>query len=71
MLDDDFIAAFLADYFMSTMALLAVGLLVGNLFRRKRYFDLASLGSTSVKAYTVVLTAACAVLGAVPFFMMA
>ncbi len=69
-IDDDFISSFLADYFMSTVATLALGLLVGRLFRRKKFFDLATLGATSVRAYTLVLTGACAVFGAVPFFML-
>ena len=69
-LDNDFIAAFLADYFMSTAALAAVGLLLGHLFHSKKYFDLAAQGSTTVNAFMVVLTGACATVGAVPFFMM-
>ena len=69
-IDNDFIASFLADYFMSTAALTAVGLLLGHLFRGKKYFDLASQGSTTVQAFMVVLTGACATIGAVPFFMM-
>jgi hypothetical protein len=69
-LDDDFIASFLADYFMSTVALLAFGLLFGQLFRKKRYFDLASLGGTTVLAYRHLMLATCAVVGLVPFWML-
>ena len=69
-IDDDFISLFLADYFMSTIGTLVLGLLIGRLFRRKKFFDLASLGATSVKAYTLVMTGVCGVFVLVPFFML-
>jgi hypothetical protein len=62
-IDDDFLADFLADYFITTVAIGVLGLLVARLFKRKRYFDLANQGLVTAKAYCVVLAGTSAVAG--------
>jgi hypothetical protein len=69
-LDDEFIATFLADYLASTAALATLGLLLGGLVRRKQYFNLATAGSGTVQAYRAMLASSCAVVAAVPFFLL-
>lgn len=69
-IDDDFLASFLADYFVTTVAVGALGLLVAKLMKQKRYFDLANLGPRTAGAYCVVLGGASAVVGAVPSFLL-
>ena len=62
-IDDDFLADFLADYFITTVAIGALGMLTAQLFKRKRYFDLANQGLVTARAYCVVLAGASGVAG--------
>jgi hypothetical protein len=62
-IDDDFLADFLADYFVTTVAIGAFGLLTAKLFKKKRYFDLANQGLVTARAYCGVLAGASAVAG--------
>ena len=68
--DDEFLQAFLADYFLTTAAIAAFGALVAQLMRRKAYFDLVNSGKRAADGYGTVMAGACAVFGAVPFFML-
>ncbi len=68
--DDEFLQAFLADYFLTTAAIAAFGALVAQLMRRKAYFDLVNSGNRAADGYGTVMAGACAVFGAVPFFML-
>ena len=69
-IDDEFLSSFLSDYFVTTVAIGALGLLVARLMRRKRYFDLTNMGPRTARAYCVVLAGASAVVGAVPVFLL-
>jgi hypothetical protein len=69
-IDDDFLVGLLADYFVTTVAIGALGAMVAQLMRRKRYFDLASLGRRTVAGYGVFMGGACVAVGAVPFFLL-
>jgi hypothetical protein len=69
-IDDEFLQAFLADYFLTTAGIATFGVLVARLMRRKAYFDLAGAGSKAAAGYGAVMAGACAVIGAVPFFML-
>jgi hypothetical protein len=68
--DDEFLQAFLADYFLTTAAIAAFGALVSRLMRRKAYFDLLHSGKRAADGYGAFMAGACAVFGAVPFFML-
>ena len=70
-IDDDFLADFLADYFITTVAIGAFGLLVARLFKRKRYFDLANQGLVTAQAYCSVLAGTSVVAGVLmPAFLL-
>ena len=66
-LDDDFVALFLAEYFVSTVALLVIGLLFASLLRQKKYFDYPNQGSAVSSAYRDLMMGVCAVSCLVPY----
>lgn len=68
--DDEFIQAFLVDYFVTTAAIASLGVLLGALMRRKAYFQLATLGARAARAYGGIMLGVCAVAGATPVFLL-
>lgn len=65
-IDDEFIQAFLVDYFVTTLTIGVLGYLIAMLMRRKAFFHLAELGDRAARAYGWSLLGVSGVVAAVP-----
>jgi hypothetical protein len=61
---------FLAEYFVSTVAIAALGVLFARLMHKKKYFHYHSQGLTVVHAYRDVMVGVCGVIGILPTFLL-
>ncbi len=68
-IDDEFIATFLMEYFVTTVAISTLGLVFARIMRKKRYFEYPTQGITVSRAYRDVMVGTCAVMFGIPFFM--
>ncbi|KAG1657917.1 hypothetical protein FOA52_005818 [Chlamydomonas sp. UWO 241] len=68
-INDEFIRDFLAEYFVTTTCIAALGTLIGAVVRQKQFFEFDKTGHHGVKMFRMMLIVVCAVIGVVPFFM--
>jgi hypothetical protein len=69
-IDDDLLAAVLGEYFMSTIVLAVLGLAMGNIMYRKRFFAYKDQGLRVTRAYRDGLMAICLLNFLVPYTRM-
>ena len=69
-IDDDFLMTFLAEYFITTVAIATLGVLFAKLMRNKKYFHYPTQGVTVVRAYRDIMVGVCGVVGVIPAFLL-
>jgi hypothetical protein len=68
-INDEFIRDFLAEYFVTTASIAALGALLGDVIHRRVFFEFQKTGKHGVDMYRTILIVVCAVIGIVPFFL--
>lgn len=68
--DDLFLADVLAEFAMSSIVLIIIGMMVGDTLRRKRYFQYADQGQVVSVAYRTALLYICIVNFVIPYSML-
>jgi len=67
--NDEFIRDFLAEYFVTTASIAALGTLLGSVIHRRVFFEFQKTGKHGVDMYRTILIVVCAVIGIIPFFL--
>lgn len=70
LVDDIFLSEVLAEFAMSSMVLIILGMIVADTLRRKRYFQYADQGQVVSAAYRTALLYICVINFVVPFSML-
>lgn len=69
-IDDVFLADVLTEFAVSSTVFIVIGLLMGDILRRKRYFQYADQGQVVSSAFRSILLSVCAVNFVVPYSML-
>lgn len=70
LVDNDFLGMFLMEYFVSTVMIVALGLLFAQLMREKVYFQYPVQGTVVSKAYMELMIGVCVVTTLLPFHLL-
>ena len=69
-INDVFIRDFLADYFVTTGMVAVLGVLVGGVVHRRKFFEFEATGRDGVDMYRQMMIVVCAIVGITPTFML-
>ena len=68
-IDVELLTTLLFDFLVSIAFIVAIGLVVGNLARNKKYFDYMDNGVMTIEAYGKIMLGVCAVVTNFPFYL--
>ena len=69
-INDEFIRDFLAEYFISTSMIAVMGMMVGAVVHRRKFFELEKTGKEGVDMFRQMMMIICVVVALIPIFLL-
>lgn len=69
-INDEFIRDFLAEYFVTTAMTAVLGVMIGGVVHRRKFFEVEQTGRDGVEMFRIMMIAVCGIVGIIPIFML-